>query len=150
MSAEAKRIYQDWLDAVSRDIMGGDVAAVAARMAYPQTMATRDGAVRFERPAQMEAAAAEFGASLRRMGGRELVRICEEAAFEADGTRIAGRHTSHVLKAGSYVLPPYASRMWLRLDGETWLGDGIEADMLYRDCTIFTPDQLRLSREAGR
>ncbi len=150
MSAEAKRIYQDWLDSVSRDIMAGDVAAVAARMSYPQTMATLDGAVRFERPAEMEAAAAEFRASLRRMGAREFYRICDEAEFEPGDARIAGRHTSHVLKGGSYVVPPYGSRMWLRLEGETWLGCGIEADMLHRDCTIFTPEQLRAAREAQR
>lgn len=147
MTQRAEHIYQDWLDRVSALIMANDFEAVAANMHYPQTMATEDGVLAFENPAEMVEAAAAFRAFLARMGTTDYHRICESAVFEGGGDRISGEHTTYIVRGGSFAVPPYRNTMWLRFDGDRWLGAGIEAAVPNRTCTVLSPDMLRRARE---
>ncbi|MCU4654974.1 hypothetical protein N8I71_19210 [Roseibacterium sp. SDUM158016] len=146
MTQTAGEIYQGFLDAVSHKMMARDYAAVAAGMCYPQTIETEDGLVSFDGPGMMEEAAASFGAFLGRMGATEYHRICDRADFAGGGTEIEGEHVTYILRGGTFVVPPYRNRMFLRFEDGAWRGAGIASAVRNRNCSILSQEQLRAAR----
>lgn len=146
MTRPASEIYQAYLDEGSRMIMSGDFVAVARSMVYPQTMETADGILSFDGPENMEKAAASFRAFLATMGATDYHRVCDFAKIDADGTGIAGEHTTYIVRGGQFAVPPYRNRMWLRLDEGVWRGAGLAAAVSNHVCTILSPEQLRAAR----
>lgn len=143
----AGHIYQTFLDTVSDAVLAGDAAAVARRMAYPQTLKTNDGFLTVKTPDQMIAIVKDYHRFLLQLGTSDYHRVCDWAAMDADGGETTGEHMTYVVKGGSFALAPFRSRMVLRRVGDTWLGAGNEAEVSNRSCTILSPVQIRAARE---
>ncbi|MEM8851905.1 MAG: hypothetical protein AAGE03_17955, partial [Pseudomonadota bacterium] len=82
---DAKAIYQDHLDRVSRAVWDGDVDAAAAAMHYPQEMRTLDDLRIVTGPEQLKSAARAFRAMMDGHGATAYHRLADTAAFVGEG-----------------------------------------------------------------
>ncbi|SFI20595.1 hypothetical protein [Jannaschia pohangensis] len=144
----ARDIYQRHLDIVSEAVWRGDMATVSAAMSYPHEMQTNDSTLRVETPEDLQTSAIGFVESLRRQGATDYHRVCTEAEFATPGCdRIDGQHMVHVLKAGTYVTPPFASWMSLALIDGVWLGIGIRVAVRNSQVTVLNPALVKRNRQ---
>lgn len=147
MIGSAADIYQSFLDAGSELLMAAAFDALADSMVYPQTMETSDSVVRYENRDMMIDAVEHFRGFLSGVGATDYHRVCHFATFEPGSDVIAGEHTTYILKGGSFAVPPYRNRMWLRRVNDHWCGSGIAAAVENRTCMILSPKQLRTALE---
>jgi hypothetical protein len=116
---EAREIYQENLDAVSRSVWNRDWDAVEARLAIPNEIILQDGRAELSDAAAIRRHLAVYRDGLDAQGANGYHRFCVEASFR--GThRIVGRHRTFVLSGTRRLVKPYDSRMGLSLFGETW------------------------------
>lgn len=142
MTHSPKDIYQDWLDRIANAVWSGDHDLVAANMVYPSPMATRDSVVEYTSERQLAEASAEFRDYLQRIGADGYHRICQTADMSADSAEIHGTHMTYILRAGTYVVDPFANKMTLRYVDGAWRGAGLSSDVDNRHCTILSPQQV--------
>lgn len=118
----AREIYQANLDAVTALFLASDLDRIGDHLGIPGEARTSDGCVRLETYAQLHAMLREQRASLRRLGATDYLRVCKSAQFSsAAQTCIDGTHETHILRGGSYVMPPYPCEQQLRLcDDSRW------------------------------
>ena len=139
---EARDIYQEHLETVSRAIWTRDYARIAEMMHYPHQISTPRRSAIVETPEQLMLDAQAFRENLAGLAATAYHRVCRAAAFDGPD-RIVGRHITYVLRGGTYVTDPYMSDMRLvRRDG-AWLGAGIVISEHNLSMSYFHPDTLR-------
>ena len=142
MAVSAQDIYQAQLDALTVALWDADADTVLANTTLPTRMTTPDTDIMIQNADEMRASLAELRRSLDRIGATAFHRICTAANFEG-ADRIRGRHTSYVLRGGSYALPPYDSDMLLVARGNAWRCAEIHSDVLNRHMTVIDPKLLQ-------
>ena len=118
--AEARDIYQEVLDVLSRAILEGDSDTVLRLIPLPHAVRTMSGQIRIATEAEMISTVEGMQASLKGNGATDYIRIVDEAQFTGEN-EIVGEHTSHILRNGVRLVPPYRNQLTLRrADDGTW------------------------------
>ena len=146
----AQDIYQQQMDTVSRALLARDLETVLRHMGFPNVMEVEEGEVTINSEDEMRACLEAQISSMRRMRITEYHRICLEAEFRDPlGTEIEGRHVSHFLSGGGHAMPPYQSRMTLRLSSEgVWQSTSLRSALRNRDLTVLCPYVAATGRSA--
>lgn len=139
----ARDIYQAHLDAVTARFMAGDLDPLADYLGVPGEARTSDGWIRLETFEVLLEVLTEQRSSLRRLGATDYLRLCTSARFgDAARTCIDGTHETHILRGGSYILPPYPCEQQLRLcDDGRWRAFRIACTMRKADYSVLGPGQ---------
>lgn len=117
---EARDIYQEVLDVLSRAILAGDGDTVLRLIPLPHAVRTMSGQIRIETAAEMIATVEGMQASLKGNGATDYIRIVDHAEFTGTD-EITGEHTSHILRGGVRLVPPYRNQLTLRrAEDGTW------------------------------
>ena len=110
--AEARDIYQEVLDVLSRAILEGDSDTVLRLIPLPHAVRTMSGQIRIATEAEMISTVEGMQASLKGNGATDYIRIVDEAQFTGEN-EIVGEHTSHILRNGVRLVPPYRNQLTL-------------------------------------
>ncbi|WP_371153535.1 hypothetical protein [Jannaschia sp. 2305UL9-9] len=133
--ADAKPIYQAFLDETSELMWNQDYATYATRMQYPYRMRTAAKDTFNEVPEDSVACSRAFRENLTAMGAQAFHRICIQAEFETSN-RIHGVHTTYILRGATELLPPFRTHLTLHFVDGIWLGGDVVAEIRNADISI--------------
>ncbi|MEM9320198.1 MAG: hypothetical protein AAGA70_14525 [Pseudomonadota bacterium] len=134
---DALEIYQRHLDIVSRAFWLEEWDELIRHMRLPGHTRLRDADIEVTTPEQAVAMHKELRICYRRIGASDYCRIGYQAAFtDKAQTKIVGRHRTHVVRSGCYVLPVYDCEMKVQLHDEVWQACGINCSVSNKDVNI--------------
>lgn len=135
--AAARAIYQANLDAVGVAFWARDWDTIVRLIHTPSVVSSLDSVSRHDTPEAMIASFSKSRDAFGMMGVTEYHRVCFDADF-ADGTQmvIAGEHTTHLIRGGSHLLPPYHCVMCLQKIDLTWRAAGLHCEISNADLMV--------------
>ena len=131
----AERIFQDYLDTMSKAVMEQDYPTYAEGITLPFTLETATGLSVIEEDAALRQGFDVFQDLLKTQGVTDMIRLTLSAAFQGND-EIAGRYTTHLLRNGARVSEPFASRMIIRQEDGQWRCREIRNELAVRKWPI--------------
>jgi hypothetical protein len=116
---DAAKIFQDYLDEVSKAVMADDWEAYRDGICLPCHIISHDESKVVETEDDLRAGFDLFRDTLRAQQVTDYIRLMESAA-RLDQALISGKYVTHLLSGGRRVMPPFKSQMTLRLMGNRW------------------------------
>lgn len=137
-------IYQEVLDFTSKAFWAADFVGGCTRMAFPHYLIVNDAKTICETAQDLIVSAEAMHASLRLQGATDYFRIALHAEYMPDVPhRIVGRHVTHVLRNGTYIIDPYPSEMELLCENGVWKGAGIRTHLDNKVSSIIAPGRAQ-------
>lgn len=116
---EARRIYQDTLDAMTAAILSRDPAGFAAHVFLPYELRTVDGTIVCRTEQQAHTLLESFADQMRALKIARYERVCDSAQFVGHD-RIIGSHTSRAWDAKGTEHAPFLTRLGLYRVEDDW------------------------------
>ncbi|MBF9051851.1 hypothetical protein GTA62_17750 [Roseobacter sp. HKCCD9010] len=116
---DPSKIYQVWLDETSALLLDGETERFVDQVALPFVMRTTADETVFETREDLIGDMITVTQNLKNQQVTHYIRLVNKARY-INHLVIEGWHTTYMLRDAIAVVPPYGSRMILRLEDNAW------------------------------